>query len=74
MALSTLEALLARLPSGGADLEFGQLLEALHQARFTGPLTVDFLNGMPRQINLGQPVRFSIVHGGLDKPGPARTG
>lgn len=68
---STYQALLQRLQAT-QDLEFHVLLEAVHSVRFTGPLTIDFLNGIPQQINLGQPVKLAICHatseGGLDKP------
>lgn len=56
-----LTRLLAELPPDQA-LEFQTLLEAIYTTRFTGPLTVDFLNGMPRQINLGPPVKLTICH------------
>lgn len=69
--------LLEQLPQG-RDLEFAALLEAVERARFTGPLTVDFFNGRPRQINLGQPVKLTICSGdstgGLDNERPSRGG
>lgn len=65
-----LEDLLSRLPPG-QQLEFQSLLDAVYQVRFNGPLTIDFLNGRPRQISLGQPVKLAICagtqHNGLDK-------
>ena len=63
---SRIAALLAQLEPADR-LEFGQLLEAVHTIRFTGPLTIDFLNGAPKQINLGQPVKLVICSGALDK-------
>lgn len=65
-----LDRLLAQLPPGD-QLDFQRLLEAVYSVRFTGPVTIDFLNGTPKQINLGQPVKLAIcsgtLNGGLDK-------
>jgi hypothetical protein len=66
------EALLAQLETD-PGLEFVRLLEAVHTIRFTGPLTVDFLNGIPRQINLGHPVKLAICQG-VDKSPRTRAG
>lgn len=67
-----LQQLLDALPEG-QELEFQRLLEAVYTIRFSGPLTIDFLNGNPQQISLGQPVRLAICagapKGGLDKRG-----
>lgn len=69
--------LLRRL-SPQEQLELGTLFDAIERVRFTGPVTIDFLNGMPRQISLGQPVKLAICHGTtngpLDKRRPPRTG
>jgi len=66
----TLQALLDRLPPADR-LEIAALLEAIDGARFTGPLLINFLNGKPRQISLGQPITLTICEadppGGLDK-------
>ena len=59
-----LEDLLKQLPPG-QQLEFQSLLDAVYQVRFSGPLTIDFLNGRPRQISLGQPVKLAICAGAL---------
>lgn len=76
MISPTLQALLDRLPPADR-LEFGPLLLAIEEVRFTGPLTIDFLNGIPRQISLGQPVKLAICQGqstnGLDKARRSRT-
>lgn len=64
----TLERLLAALPAAD-QLEFPALLIAVEKVRFTGPLTIDFLNGLPRQINLGQPVKLAICHGDSGREG-----
>lgn len=67
-----LQRLLDQLPPGQA-LDFQRLLESIYYTRFTGPMTIDFLNGIPKQINLGQPVRLAICAGGVDngrKPDP----
>ena len=69
----TLQKLLDSLPAGG-QLEFQSLLDAVYRVRFTGPLTIDFLNGQPRQINLGQPVKLAICGGGVDNGKPPSTG
>ena len=75
-----LQDLLAKIMAG-PQLDYGTLMEAIHSSRFTGPLTVDFLNGVPRQINLGQPVKLSICQGlpadsgkGLDANPVSRAG
>lgn len=72
-----IRSLLAALPQG-EELDFFALLQALDGSRFTGPVTFDFLNGKPRQINLGQPVKLVICHGeardGLDTTPRSRTG
>lgn len=64
-----LQKLLAQIVPG-TQLEFDRLQEALLQVRFTGPVTYDYLNGVPQQINLGPPIRLSICRGerptGLD--------
>jgi len=69
--------LLAHLPPA-EQLEFAALQEAIYRVRFTGPVTIDFLNGVPRQISLGQPVKLAICQGqsagGLDKPPRSGTG
>ena len=61
-----IQELLAQLPAQG-QLDFFRLLEVIDTIRFTGPVTFDFLNGKPKQINLGQPIRLSIVDGGTDR-------
>jgi hypothetical protein len=61
MISPSLQKLLDQLPTG--DLEFARLLEAVERSRFSGPLTIDFFNGRPRQINLGQPVKLTICTG-----------
>jgi hypothetical protein len=67
----TLQALLARLPQT-EQLEVMSLFEAVYTVRFTGPITFDFLNGVPRQINLGAPIRLTICH--ADPPGAPQAG
>ena len=74
----TLQDLLAALPDA-AQLDFARLQEALYRVRFTGPVTFDYSNGVPRQINLGPPVRLAICwpereegrEGVLDKAKPS---
>lgn len=76
MTNPALQRLLDSLPAG--DLEFARLLEAVERSKFTGPLTIDFFNGRPRQINLGPPVKLTICTGdqtgGLDNGRPSRGG
>lgn len=71
-----LQKLLDYLPQG-QELEFQRLLEAVYTIRFTGPMTIDFLNGTPKQIALGQPVKLAICsatpHGPLDKGPPIQA-
>lgn len=73
MMSPTLQALLARL-SPAEQLDFTRLQDALLAVRFTGPVTYDYLNGVPQQINLGQPVKLAICRrtNGVDKPPPPR--
>lgn len=77
MISPTLQALLDRLPPADR-LEFATLLEAIDGARFTGPLLINFLNGKPRQISLGQPITLTICEadlpGRLDKPKRSGSG
>ena len=71
-----LAALLAQLPAE-QDLDFVRLLEAIHTVRYTGAMTVDFRNGTPQQINLGQPVKLAICHRDgvrVDNGGGSRAG
>jgi hypothetical protein len=56
--VTPIEKLLSQLPKG--DLQFMQLLDAIYQTRFTGPITLDCLNGVPRQITLGRPITLAI--------------
>lgn len=57
-----IQALIAAMPQAD-QLGFFQFWEAVYQARYTGPITVDCLNGEPKQFSLGRPVTFSIVQG-----------
>lgn len=68
-----LQELLSSLPAS-EQLEFSALFEAIYKVRYTGPIVVDFLNGVPRQINLGPPVKLAIVSGELDRTPPADPG
>ena len=65
-----LEELLAQLPPSD-QLQFQSLLEAIYKVRFTGQLTIHVRNGLPQQVDLGAPIRLSIVEGvlPLDKVG-----
>lgn len=76
-----LQDLLDRLDPDQA-LDMAKFVEAVYAARFTGSFTVECFNGRPRQINLGQPLRFAICAGeeraaeggGLDKRPAGRSG
>jgi hypothetical protein len=46
----------------------------IRKTGFTGPTTIHWLGGRPRQLDLGQPVRLTIVEGGLDTEAPTRGG
>lgn len=57
-----LQKLLDRL--GPTDqLDFVRLAEVIYESRFTGPTTIHWRNGVPQQIDLGPPIRLSIVQG-----------
>ena len=56
----TLDTLLSKL--GPIDqLNFFAFWEAIYQARFTGNISVDCLNGVPRQIGIGRPLMLTLV-------------
>lgn len=59
-----LKALLDRLPDD-QSVDFDRLRLALKAVRYTGPSVIHWFNGEPRQVDLGPPVKLSIV-GGLD--------
>lgn len=67
-----LKALLDRLPAD-QQVDFDNLRAALKAIRYTGPSTIHWLNGDPKQIDLGPPVKLSIV-AGLDMPSKSSTG
>ena len=69
----TLQRLLEQL--GPAEqMSFPKLLEAIHAVKFTGPITLHCFQGTPQQVDIGAPIRLSIVEGGLDRTNPPRTG
>lgn len=76
-----LQKLLGKLDPG-QELEFASFLLAIYEVRFTGRYSVDCLNGIPRQINIGEPIKLTIcaggtnggTTGGVDKRKPPRTG
>lgn len=61
-AIQRLMAHLAALPQG-SPLDLETFTELIHVVRYTGPYTVHNRNGVPHQIDLGQPIRLSIVQG-----------
>ena len=67
-----LTALLAELPAA-EQLEFQSLLAALYKVRYTGQITLHTYNGVLKQVDLGAPVRLSIVEG-LDKAARGTSG
>lgn len=55
-----LEALISKL--GPVDqLNFFAFWEGVYQAKFTGNINVDCLNGVPRQIGVGRPLMLTLV-------------
>jgi hypothetical protein len=40
-----------------------ELAEAIYDARYTGPITTHYRNGVPQQVDLGPPVRVTICAG-----------
>lgn len=57
-----LQAFLDGLPTPDS-LEFLALCESMYRIRFTGPTTIHWRNGLPKQIDLGQPIRLTICSG-----------
>lgn len=55
------------------QMSFPRLLQAIYAVKFTGPITLHCRNGEPQQVDIGAPIRLSIVEG-LDKPERGRTG
>lgn len=43
------------------EMSFLALAEAIHRAGFTGPTTIHWKAGVPMQVDLGSPVKLSIV-------------
>ena len=75
-----LQQLLSALPEA-EQLEFQSLLVALYKVRYTGFIGIHCKNGLPKQVDLGAPVRLSIVEGDhaptaapLDSPAGAKSG
>ena len=70
-----LQRLLVALgPEGARSLE--HLAQAIYNIRFTGPTTIHWLGGRPKQIDLGHPVKLTIVErdvtSRLDKRPPGK--
>lgn len=61
-----LKALLDQLPEN-QKVDFDYLRAALKAVRFTGCTPIHWSNGELKQIDLGPPIRLSIVEG-LDRP------
>lgn len=47
--------------SDPSAISFFALADAIYRARFTGPTLIHWANGLPKQVDLGSPVRLSIV-------------
>ena len=72
----TLDATIARLVASlppAERLTFMALAEAIYSVRFTGATTIHWRNGVPKQIDLGAPVKLAIVEG-LDTPPRSSAG
>lgn len=50
------------------QLSFPKLLEAVYSIRYTGAVTLHLRNGEVKQVDMGAPVRLSIMEG-LDNKG-----
>lgn len=57
---------LVELLDPAEQLSFQRLLIAVYAVRFTGPVTLHCRNGVPHQVDIGAPLRLSIVEGGVD--------
>lgn len=55
-----LQQLLAKLPAADR-LEFESLARLMYSVRFTGMTTIHWRGGKPHQIDLGSPIRLTIV-------------
>ena len=75
-ALQRLMQHLAALPQG-EPLDLDVFVDLIRVVRYMGPYTVHNRNGVPHQIDLGQPVKLSVVQGKRPKSGlttPRRVG
>lgn len=68
-----LQRLLDQLSSAD-QLSFFSLVDAIYSVRFTGPTTIDWHNGVPKQISFGQPVKLAICAGGSNGQGSELEG
>lgn len=66
------QRLIAALPPED-QLTFAALAEAVYSVRFTGFTGIHWKNGVPKQLDLGAPVKLSIVDG-LDSGAASRAG
>lgn len=67
-----IERLLQALGAPGA-LDYPRFLAAIYETGYTGPYTVHCRNGVAKQVDIGAPIRLSIVEadpGGLDSEKP----
>ncbi len=57
-----IEQLLQQLPAPDR-LQVDSLFAAIAKVKFTGAITLHCRNGIPMQVDLGAPIRLSIVEG-----------
>ena len=57
-----LQRLLAHLEMG-EGINFARLQDAIYHTKFTGPVVLHCYEGVPQQVDLGSPIRLSIVEG-----------
>lgn len=55
----------------GREINMDRLRQAMFDARYTGPTTIHWRNGVPRQLDIfASPIRLSIVEGLDNQKGP----
>jgi hypothetical protein len=72
----SLQKLIDALPEP-ERLTFFALAETIYRVRYTGYTGIQWLNGIPKQLDLGSPVKLSIVEGispALDSGARNRSG
>lgn len=64
MAQTKLEKLIADHPADTGPISLKHAEDLLRQARFDGPVTVHWRDGIPRKIELGKPVTVELKEDG----------